>query len=98
MHMCCFGVIKRILKFLKSGPRICELSQTQLTMISGNLSSYNGKIPTAFNRQPRPLSELEHWKATEFRTFLLHTGFLCLDGIVKKEIVVNPPDSNENSY
>lgn len=36
------------------------------------------------NRLPRSLEDCEHWKATEFRTFLLYTGPIVLKGRIKK--------------
>ena len=86
MHLVCLGVMKRILIFLKQGPRICKLSNFQLNEIPNNLLSYNGKMPSEFARQPRSLCDLDRWKATEFRQFLLYTGPLVLKGVVSRKI------------
>ena len=39
-------------------------------------------MPRVFARQPRSLIELERWKATEFRQFLLYTGPIVLRNVV----------------
>lgn len=82
MHLICLGVVKRILSFLKQGPRNCKLSQQQVRVISENLCSLNGKMPREFARQPRSLAELDKWKATEFRQFVLYTGPIVLKPVV----------------
>lgn len=74
MHLVCLGVTKRILTFLKQGPRECRLSHQQLTILSEKMMNLNGKMPREFARQPRSLDYLDKWKATEFRQFLLYTG------------------------
>ena len=86
MHFCCLGVMKRILKFLKSGPRICKLSDALTKQISQRLQLLNGKFPQKFSRQARALDELDRWKATEFRQFLLYSGVICLEGIVNSNL------------
>lgn len=50
--------------------------------ISMKLQSLSGKLPSEFARQPRSLFEVERWKATEFRQFLLYTGPVVLKGVV----------------
>jgi hypothetical protein len=60
-----------------------------LSEISENLISLSGKLPSEFARQPRSLEELERWKATEFRQFLLYTGPVVLKKIVPKELYVH---------
>lgn len=85
MHLVCLGVVKRIIWYLKQGPRDCRLSSRQLLEISDNLVSLHGKMPSEFARQPRSLEELERWKATEFRQFLLYTGPVVLRKIVSKK-------------
>ena len=82
MHLVCLGVVKRMLTFLKQGPRICKLSNLQLQEISNHLKSLNGMMPSEFARQPRSLFELDRWKATEYRQFLLYTGPIVLKGVV----------------
>ena len=63
MHMVCLGVVKRIVSFLKRGPRICKLSCQQLEVISEQLVSFNGLFPSEFSRQPRSLFESDKWKS-----------------------------------
>ena len=86
MHLVCLGITKRILIFLKSGPRICKLSNSQVLEISAKLISFNGKLPSDFAKQPRSLEDLLFWKATEFREFLLYLGVIVLKGIVSDAI------------
>ena len=86
MHLVCLGVTKRMLTYLKQGPRVCKLSNPQVNEISDNLQSLNGKLPSEFARQPRRLCDLDRRKATEFRQFLLYTGPLVLKGIVSSKV------------
>jgi hypothetical protein len=43
-------------------------------------------MPREFARKSRPIAEVEHWIATEFRQFLLYTGPITLGGIVTDKI------------
>ena len=111
MHMVCLGVTKRILHYLKKGPRKCKLSSQQCPQISDGLKALRGTMPSEFARQPRPLDELERWKATEFRQFLLYTGPVVLRNVVSKDlyqhflclsvaisILLDSNDNKRNSY
>ena len=71
MHLVCLGVTKRLLLFLKEGPRCCRISPSQINQVSERLECYRGQFPSEMARQPRGLSEIKRWKATEFRQFLL---------------------------
>ena len=86
MHLVCLGVMKRILLFLKQGPKECKLSFRHISEISDSLESLAGQMPSEFARQPRSLSEIERWKATEFRQFLLYTGPLVLHGVLSNNV------------
>ena len=86
MHLVCLGIVKRVLLFLKKGPRECRLSHQQLVILSERLSSLNGKMPREFARQPRSIFYLDKWKATEFRQFLLYTGPLVLRTVVSERL------------
>ena len=52
--------------------------------MSDKLVSLNGTFPSEFVRQPRSLSELKRWKATEFRQFLLYSGIVVLKNVLTK--------------
>ena len=83
MHLACLGVMKRLLLYWKEGPRLCRLSQNQLSRISGTLRSCAGSVPSEFARYPRGLEEVKKWKATEFRQFMVYTGLVALKDIFK---------------
>ena len=89
MHLVCLGVVKRILMFLKQGPRECRLSQQQLNLISDKLKRLRGHMPREFARQPRSLDHLDKWKATEFRQFVLYSGPLVLKSVISREMYIH---------
>ena len=80
MHLVRLGVVRRILFFWKTGPHHCRLSHSQLTEVSELLCAL--RLPPEFARQPRSLFEVEWWKATEFRSFLLYTGSVVLKKVI----------------
>lgn len=54
-------------------------------MISSDLIHFKKSFPAEFSRLPRSLDEVEFWKATEFRTFVLYTGPIVLKGKMKSK-------------
>ncbi|XP_041835337.1 uncharacterized protein LOC121636092 [Melanotaenia boesemani] len=82
MHMVCLGVVRRMLIYLTRGPKICRLSVRQKDAISKKLIGLRGRMPSEFARQPRGLHEMDRWKATEFRQFLLYTGPVVLKTVI----------------
>ncbi|KAG1653603.1 hypothetical protein GQR58_025471 [Nymphon striatum] len=109
MHLVCLGVVRRILYNFKQGPVECKLSQQQMKEISTDLVSFSGKLPSEFARQPRSLKEMERWKATEFRQFLLYTGPIVLKKVLHKvtyqhfltvgiSILLDEDNDKRNSY
>lgn len=85
MHCVDLGVTKRLLVLWKEGPLPHRLSAGQLCIISNFHQAIRQNIPADFNRKPRGFDELKHWKATEFRTFLLYTGPVILKYVLDKE-------------
>lgn len=76
MHLVCLGVVKRLLLLWMKGPLHCRLGARIIDQISVGLSALKNSIPSEFSRKPRSLREIERWKATEFRQFLLYTGMV----------------------
>jgi hypothetical protein len=86
MHLVCLGVVRRLLYFLFKGPLTCRLPVRQRTKISDQLEALSGCMPSEFARQPRSAGELDRWKATEFRQFLLYTGPIVLRNVLSTEL------------
>ena len=83
MHCCLLGCMKKILGIWMKGPLKSRFSAAQKQMVSEFLVSLKKCISSDFARRPRSLEELEFWKATEFRSFLLYTGCVALKGVLK---------------
>jgi len=87
MHNVCQGVMKRLLNFWKSGQKPVRFLNTDLEhQISTEQVNLQPNFPSEFSRLPRSLDELEFWKATEYRTFLLYTGPILLKGRIKSSL------------
>lgn len=78
MHLVYHGVTKRRMSRWIKGPKATKLSHLQLDIISGKPVQLARYIPREFARKPWSLHELDWWKATEFRQFLLYTGIVVL--------------------
>ena len=88
MHLICLGVGRKMLLAMVTGnaSKKVKLRSRSISIISDRLQRISPLFPTEFARRPRSLSELSHFKATEFRTFLLYSGPHCLKGVVEDEI------------
>jgi hypothetical protein len=86
MHLLFLGICRRFLFFLKAGPRAVRLSQMLLLQMSEKLVDVGLYTPSEFARQPRGLNDLERFKATELRQFVLYHGIVCLKGIVRQDV------------
>lgn len=62
-----------------------RLGQGALRQISLSLDSFKEYIPREFARKCRNLSEVDRWKATEFRQFLLYSGIVAFKGNLSPE-------------
>ena len=60
------------------GPFQCRVGASSITKMSDLLLDLRCYLPREFLRKGRSLREVERWKATEFRQFLLYTGPVVL--------------------
>lgn len=89
MHLVNLGVMRRMLYYYKGTyARIFNgrLSTPYLKEISRLLANLNGKLPSDFVRQTRSLEDVNRWKATELRTFLLYVGIVVLKDILNPQM------------
>ena len=89
MHLVCIGVVKRLLKTWMSGKIDIRISSACSATISQQLESLRKHIPVEFARKPRSLQEMERWKATEFRQFLVYTGCVALKSNIRLDLYEN---------
>ena len=86
MHLVCLGVVRRLILAWMKGPLSCRLSAKSVRNISDRLCEFRPYMPSEFCRRPRPLSDIDRFKATEFRQLLLYTGVAAFRGIVRDEL------------
>lgn len=88
MHSVCLWVTKKLLTmwvFNRSTKQKCKLPESVINAISKSLLKFRDQIPSNFARRPCRLQELDQWKTTEFRQFLLYTGHLVLKDFVSAD-------------
>lgn len=92
MHLVCLGVVRKLLNFWLCGPvnsnssHASRLPAFAVRSLSDKLIHLSKFVPREFARKPRSLSEIDRWKAVEFRTFLLYTGPVVLSGILPDDV------------
>jgi hypothetical protein len=89
MHLVCLGVMRRLLMAWKSGPRKTRLLGRSVQVISDYMLQAIPFWPCEFSRKPRSLKEIDRWKATEFRQFLLYLGPVVLKDVLTEKLYGN---------
>jgi len=74
MHLVCLGVVRKVVRRWVKGKLPHRLPGRTIAKISERLSVFKKFLPSGFQRRPRPLNEIDHYKATEFRTLILYTA------------------------
>jgi hypothetical protein len=87
MHQVCLGVMKRLLVCWTGGLKKVKLSVGQKLAVNSKLEVFRHVVTSDFSRKPRTLNDLAHWKATEFRTFLLYIGYFVLHKIMSDRVL-----------
>lgn len=74
MHNVVIGVVKSLLRGVVYGKQDVRMTKPNIDEASNHLVELRNSIPHEFARKPRPLIELDRYKATELRQILLYTG------------------------
>lgn len=92
MHLVCQGVVRRLITFWIKGRPLhrhqfsSRLPATLVSSISDRLTNLAAFVPREFARKPRGVGELDRWKATEFRQFIIYTGMVVLLDILSTDV------------
>jgi hypothetical protein len=82
MHLLFLGVMRKLLCTWVKGALPFRLGPRSVKTLNQKLVQMIKHTPKEFHRKPRSLLEIDHFKATEFRTFLLYTGIAALRDIL----------------
>ncbi|CAN7978556.1 unnamed protein product [Ixodes persulcatus] len=85
MHLVCLGVTRKLIILWIRGHLECRITPSTMKHVSASLKALAGFIPCEFARRPRALEEIDRWKATELRQFLLYTGPVVLSSVLDKK-------------
>ena len=88
MHNVCLGVMRKLLRYWQKGPFQCRFNVNS-SLITCYIDTMSPFMPKEFARRPRALTEMDRWKATEFREFLLYVGPVLLRENINKSIYDN---------
>ncbi|XP_048514942.1 uncharacterized protein LOC125501871 [Athalia rosae] len=81
-HLTCLGCLKRLIQRWVKGKRDVRLQENTQNSINASLIVLRPFITSEFARLPRSLHEIDRWKATELRQFLLYTGPVVLRNLL----------------
>ena len=86
MHLVFLGVVKRLILNWLRGPVVnkCRIGANAISRISELLLSCHQYLPREFPRKCRSLADVDRWKATEFRQFILYSGIVVLKGTISE--------------
>lgn len=90
MHLTLLGITRKlILLWLSKGPVNVRLTGCSIEKLNKSLLDIKHCIPCDFVRKTRPINEINRWKATELRLFLLYVGPIILKNILHRDVYVN---------
>ncbi|KAL7289381.1 hypothetical protein TKK_0016583 [Trichogramma kaykai] len=91
MHLCCLGVMEKILAGLVNGKyaESVKLSKINKLILDARLSEITKFCPRDFARKPTKIDKHSNFKATEFRQILLYSGAAIFSGIVREDVLVH---------
>lgn len=84
MHLVLLGVMRKFLYIWRKGTKYISsfFTAAHIEILDSKLASIRKYWPSDFNRKPRSITELERWKATELRQFLLYVGPVVLKDVL----------------
>ncbi|XP_077551176.1 uncharacterized protein LOC144164773 [Haemaphysalis longicornis] len=89
MHLICLGVMRKLILLWTKGDKSYRIGKATRDSLSGANVESRYYVPSDMSRQPRSLSDVDKWKATEFRLILLYTGVVVLKGQISDSLMDN---------
>lgn len=84
MHLLYLGVTKRLICLWVRGNAAIRFNKKDIELLDQRYISMKEFVTDEFARKPRTINEVDRWKATEFRMFLLYIGLIVMKDILSK--------------
>lgn len=84
LHLVCLGVVRKLLRQWVKGKLPHRVKGADINLISERFIKFKKYFPRCFQRRPRALEEINHFKGSEFRSILLYTGVAAFYKILPK--------------
>ena len=89
MHLVCLGVVRKLLNYYffpnKEIRLKCKIPNHLIQQLNHDIKCFSKSLPNEFVRKLRCLSEFRHYKASEFRTFLVYFSPIFMKKYLPKE-------------
>lgn len=89
MHLSCLGVVRKLLLLWIKGAKRYRIGKKSRDAVSAASTDIRRYVPSEMSRKPRSLSDVERWKASEFRFLLLYSGPVVLKSRISNRLVDN---------
>lgn len=88
LHLIDFGIMKKCLLIWTRGSKSYtrKFLKTDLTKIDSLLTRFKYAMPSELHRAVRPIQQIAHWKALEYRSFLLYLGIVVLKEVLPSDV------------
>ncbi|XP_075534449.1 uncharacterized protein LOC142568328 isoform X1 [Dermacentor variabilis] len=89
MHLTCLGVVRKLLLLWIKGEKTYRIGKRSRESVSGASTEIRHYVPSEMSRKPRSLSDIDRWKASEFRLLMLYTGPVVLKSRIPDNLADN---------
>jgi len=82
LHLVCLGTVRKLIHLWIKGPIKVRYPSWKINKMSILMNSLKINIPCEIARKTRGFDQVNRWKATEFRTFLLYVGAIVTKPVI----------------
>lgn len=86
MHLCCSGIMKRLLEYWLAGDLSFRLRVSSRDELSRRMNVLYSQIPSEFQRKARSTKHVKKWKTVKYRFFLLYCGPIIMKKILRVDL------------
>ncbi|CAI6370581.1 unnamed protein product [Macrosiphum euphorbiae] len=82
LHLVCLGTVRKLINLWIKGPIKVRYPSWKINEMSISMNRLKINIPCEIARKTRGFDQVNRWKATEFRTFLLYVGAIVTKPVI----------------